>query len=100
LAENGLQADDGGGSGVEDYRAELRRQVRLGDIATGEAAGACLPGLLRRLAHHEARAGAAPHPFRLYHLWRRNSLRRQVADARWHVEQGRAARLGELASRR
>jgi hypothetical protein len=31
---------------VEDYRAELLRQVRLGDIATGEAAAACLPGLL------------------------------------------------------
>jgi hypothetical protein len=88
------------GSGVEDYRAELLRQVRLGDIATGEAAGACLPGLLRRLRHHEARAGAAPLFLRPYHLWRRNSLRRQVADARWHVEQGRAARMGDLASRR
>jgi hypothetical protein len=93
-------ADERGRSGVEDYRAELRRQVRLGDIATGEAAGACLPGLLRRLSHHEVRAGTAPRLLRLYHLWRRNSLRRQVADARWHVEQGRAARMGELASRR
>lgn len=89
-----------GETGVEDYRAELRRQVRLGDIATGEAAGACLPGLLRRLTHHEARAGTARYPLRLYHLWRRNSLRRQVADARWHVEQGRAARMGELEPRR
>lgn len=85
---------------MEDYRAELLRQVRLGDIATGEAAGACLPGLLRRLKHHEARAGTVPQPLRLYHLWRRNSLRRQVADARWHVEQGRVARMGDLASRR
>ena len=85
---------------MEDYRAELLRQVRLGDIATGEAAGACLPGLLRRLTHHETRAGTAALPWRLYHRWRRDSLRRQVADARWHVEQGRAARRGDLAARR
>ncbi|GJD47541.1 hypothetical protein OPKNFCMD_0249 [Methylobacterium crusticola] len=85
---------------MEDYRAELRRQVRLGDIATGEAAGACLPGLLRRLAHHERRVAKGPRFLRLYHLWRRRRLRLQVADARWHVEQGRAARMGDLAGRR
>jgi hypothetical protein len=85
---------------VEDHRAELLRQVRAGDIATGEAAGACLPGLLRRLARHERGAERGPALLRLYHRWRRSSLRRQVADARWHVEQGRAAKLGDLLGRR
>jgi hypothetical protein len=85
---------------VEDYRAELLRQVRLGDIATGEAAAACLPGLLRRLARHEAGSGRGPFLLRLFHRWRRTSLRRQVAEARWHVEQGREAQMNGLAGRR
>lgn len=83
----------------EDFRAELRRQVRAGDIATGEAASACLPGLLRRLAHHERQATRAVPLLRLYHRWRRHRLRLQVADARWHIAQGRAARMGDLIGR-
>ncbi|ACA17440.1 hypothetical protein M446_3029 [Methylobacterium sp. 4-46] len=85
---------------MEDYRAELLRQVRAGDIATGEAASACLPGLLRRLDRHERGVARNIPVLSLYHRWRRHRLRLQVADARWHIEQGRAARMGELLGRR
>ncbi|MGY2047552.1 hypothetical protein [Methylobacterium sp. JK268] len=85
---------------MEDHRAELLRQVRAGDIATGQAASACLPGLLRRLARHEKGVASGLPVVALYHRWRCHSLRRQVADARWHIDQGRAAQMGELLGRR
>jgi len=86
---------------VEDFKADLRRQMREIDIATGAAADACLPGLLRRLKHHETRLAQARLPFLgLYRRWRIRRLSLAIAEARWHVEQGRLARLGGLAARR
>ncbi|MFD0937801.1 hypothetical protein ACFQ12_21790 [Methylobacterium trifolii] len=68
-------------------------------VATGEAAGACLPGLLARLHHHRSRLPGsrllAP-----YRRWRVRHLARAVDEARLHVEEGRLARLGGLDGRR
>lgn len=68
-------------------------------VATGDAAAACLPGLLARLRRHEARMPGhvllAP-----YRRWRVRRLAIAVDEARWHVEQGRLARMGGLAGRR
>ncbi|KAB1074027.1 hypothetical protein [Methylobacterium planeticum] len=86
---------------MEDFKADLRRQMREIDIATGAAADACLPGLLRRLKHHEACRGKPGLPIlRLYRTWRIRRLSAAIAEARWHVEQGRLARMGGLAGRR
>jgi hypothetical protein len=86
---------------VEDFKADLRRQMREIDIATGAAADACLPGLLRRLKHHETRIAHSGLPLlKLYRTWRIHRLSAAVAEARWHVEQGRLARMGGLAGRR
>ena len=84
---------------MDDYKADLRRTLRAMEIATGEAAAACLPGLLARLRHHEARLSGnrmiAP-----YRRWRIRRLVLAVDDACRHVEQGRLARMGGLAGRR
>lgn len=84
---------------MEDYKAELRERLRTMEVATGEAAAACLPGLLARLRHHEARLPGHPlvGPWR---RWRIRHLVRAVDEARWHVEQGRLARMGGLSGRR
>ncbi|KOX60431.1 hypothetical protein ADL19_02270 [Streptomyces purpurogeneiscleroticus] len=83
---------------MDDWKAGLRAELRAIDIATGDAASAQLPDLLRRLSRHQARLGRNP-VLSLYRQWRIRSLARAVADARWHVEQGRRARLGGLDSR-
>ena len=86
---------------MEDFKADLRRQIREIDIATGAAADACLPGLLRRLKHHETRRAKPGLPLlNLYRAWRIHRLSAAVAEARWHVEQGQLARMGSLAGRR
>ncbi|WP_342108977.1 hypothetical protein [Methylobacterium sp. SI9] len=84
---------------MEDWKAGLRAELRAIEIATGDAASAQLPGLLRRLQRHQAGLGGNP-IFGLYRRWRIRSLARAVADARWHAEQGRMARLGGLDPRR
>ncbi|MEA1830889.1 hypothetical protein U8607_02230 [Methylobacterium durans] len=84
---------------MEDYKADLYRQLRLIEIATGEAAGACLPDLLARLQHHRSRPARNP-LLALYRRWRIRRLARAIDEARWHVEQGRLARMGGLAGRR
>ena len=83
---------------MEDWKAGFRAELRAIEIATGEAAASQLPELLRRLRRHEA--GLAGNPILvLYRRWRIRSLTRAVADARWHAEQGRAARFGGLDPR-
>ena len=84
---------------MEDYRAALFQRIREDDIATGEAAGRCLPALLRRLARHE-RAIAAGSVLRHWHRWRARRLRLAVAEARDLVATARDARTGGLAPRR
>lgn len=84
---------------MEDWKSGLRAELRAIEIATGDAASAQLPGLLRRLQRHQAGLGGNP-IFGLYRRWRIRSLARAVADARWHAEQGRMARLGGLDPRR
>lgn len=83
---------------MDDWKAGLRAEMRAIDIATGDAASAQLPDLLRRLSRHQAGLGRNP-VLSLYRQWRIRSLARAVADARWHVEQGRRARLGGLDPR-
>ncbi|SDO00135.1 hypothetical protein SAMN05216360_113179 [Methylobacterium phyllostachyos] len=83
---------------MEDWKAGLRAELRAIEIANGDAAMAQLPSLLRRLRSHEAALGGNP-ILALYRRWRIRSLSRAVADARWHAEQGRAARLGGLDPR-
>jgi hypothetical protein len=88
----------GGADAMEDWKAGLRAELRAIEIATGEAAAAQLPDLLRRLRRHEA--GLAGNPvLAVYRRWRIRSLARAVADARWHAEQGRTAQLGGLDTR-
>ncbi|TXM70551.1 hypothetical protein [Methylobacterium sp. WL120] len=83
---------------MADHKAELRETLRQMEIATGEAAASCLPGLLARLRRHEA--GLPGHPLiRPWRRWRIRRLAGAVAEARWHVEQGRRARLGGLSGR-
>jgi hypothetical protein len=84
---------------MEDWKAGLRAELRAIEIATGDAASARLPGLLHRLQHHQAKLRGNP-ILVLYRRWRIRSLARAVADARWHAEQGRMARLGGLDPRR
>ncbi len=84
---------------MEDWKAGFRAEVRAIEIATGDAAAAQLPELLRRLRRHQAGLGGNP-ILALYRRWRIRILARAVADARWHAEQGRAARLGGLDPRR
>ena len=74
-------------------------ELRAMEIATADAAGALLPDLLRRLRRHQAALGGS-RVLALYRRWRIRRLARAVADARWQVEQGRAARLGGLDTRR
>lgn len=84
---------------MQDYKADLAEKLRAMEVATGEAAAACLPGLLARLRHHEARLSGN----RLIGPWRRwriRNLAHAVGEARWHVEQGRLARMGGLSGRR
>ena len=84
---------------MADHKAELRETLRKMEVATGEAAAACLPRLLARLRHHETRLPGHP----LIRPWRRWRIRRladAVEEARWHVEQGRLARMGGLSGRR
>lgn len=84
---------------MADHKAELRATLRAMEIATGEAAASCLPGLLARLHRHEARLSGN----RMIGPWRRWRIRRlamAVAEARWHVERGRLARMGGLSARR
>lgn len=83
---------------MEDWKAGFRAELRAIEIATGEAAAAQLPALLRRLHRHQARLGGNS-MLALYRRWRIHRLARAVADARWHAEQGRAARLGGLDPR-
>ncbi|MHB2209096.1 hypothetical protein [Methylobacterium sp. CM6257] len=83
---------------MEDWKAGFRAELRAIEIATGEAASAQLPGLLRRLHRHQAGLGGNP-VLSLYRRWRIRCLTRRVADARWHAEQGRLARLGGLEPR-
>ncbi|MFE1598433.1 hypothetical protein [Methylobacterium sp. ID0610] len=85
---------------MEDHRAALMRQVRAIDIATGEAASACLPALLKRLARHERGIARGVPLLTLYHRWQHRRLCRAVDDARWHIAQGQAARTGGLLGRR
>ncbi|MGU3539320.1 hypothetical protein [Methylobacterium sp. A54F] len=82
---------------MDDWKADLHRQLRAIDIATGEAAGACLPDLLGRLRRYEARPARNP-LLALYRRWRIRRLSLAVAEARWHVEQGRLARRSWIAS--
>ncbi|WP_375463272.1 hypothetical protein [uncultured Methylobacterium sp.] len=84
---------------MEDYKADLRHRLREMEVATGDAAAACLPGLLARLRHHEARV-SGNRLLGLYRRWRIRRLAHAVGEARWHVEQGRLARMGGLAGRR
>lgn len=84
---------------MEDYKAGLRHRLREMEVATGDAAAACLPGLLARLRHHEARV-PGNRLIGLYRRWRIRHLAEAVGEARWHVEQGRLARMGGLAGRR
>ncbi|GJE12820.1 MULTISPECIES: hypothetical protein [Methylobacterium] len=83
---------------MDDWKAGFRAELRAIEIATGEAAASQLPDLLRRLHRHQAGLGGNP-LVTLYRRWRIRSLARAVADARWHAEQGRAARLGGLEPR-
>lgn len=83
---------------MEDWKAGFRAELRAIEIATGDAASAQLPGLLRRLRRHEAGLDGNP-ILSLYRRWRIRRLSRAVADARWHVEQGRVARRGGLEAR-
>jgi hypothetical protein len=83
---------------MEDWKAGLRAEMRAIAIATGDAAAAQLPDLLRRLNRHQAGLGGNP-VVTLYRRWRIRSLARAIAEARWHAEQGRAARLGGLEPR-
>lgn len=83
---------------MDDWKAGLRAEMRAIDIATGDAASAQLPDLLRRLSHHQAGLGGNP-ILSLYRRWRIRRLARAVADARWHAEQGRLARRGGLDPR-
>ena len=84
---------------MEDFKADLRRQMREIDIATGAAASACIPGLIRRLKHHQTRLPGLPF-LAAYRRWRIHRLSLAIAEAQWHVEQGRLARMGGLAARR
>ena len=84
---------------MEDHRAALFRRIREDDIATGDAAGRCLPVLLRRLARHE-RGIAAGSALRLWHRWRAQRLRLAIIEARDLVATAQDARTGELAPRR
>ena len=83
---------------MEDWKAGLRAELRAMEIATGEAASAQLPDLLRRLRRHQAGLDGNP-ILALYRRWRIRRLGRAVADARWHMEQARAARLRGLDPR-
>jgi len=65
---------------MEDWKAGFRAELRAIAIATGEAASAQIPGLLRRLHRHQAGLGGNP-ILGLYHRWRIRSLARAVADA-------------------
>jgi hypothetical protein len=78
---------------MEDWKAGLRAEVRAIEIATADAASAQLPGLLRSLRRHQARLRGNL-LVSLYRRWRIRRLARAVDEARWHVEQGRLARLG------
>jgi hypothetical protein len=89
----------GGGPVMEDWKAGLWAELRAIEIATGDAAAAQLPALLRRLQRHQAGLGGNP-MLALYRRWRIRRLTRAVADARWHAEHGRVARLGGLDPRR
>ncbi|WP_457104949.1 hypothetical protein [Methylobacterium sp. P5_C11] len=80
---------------MEDWKAGFRAELRAIAIATGDAASAQLPDLLRRLQRHQAGLGGHP-VLTLYRRWRIRRLARAVADARWHAEQGRLARRGGL----
>lgn len=84
---------------MEDWKAGFRAELRAITIATGDAASAQLPGLLRRLRRHQVGLGGNP-ILGLYRRWRIRRLARAVADARWHAELGRMARLGGLDPRR
>lgn len=83
---------------MADHKAELRETLRRMEIATGEAAASCLPGLVARLRRHEARLPGHP-LIRPWRRWRIHRLAVAVAEARWHVEQGRIARMGGLSGR-
>lgn len=83
---------------MDDWKAGFRAELRAMEIATGDAASALLPDLLRRLRGHEARLGGNPALW-FYRRWRIRRLSRAVADARWHVEQGRVARRNGLDPR-
>ncbi len=84
---------------MDDWKAGFRAELRAIEIATGDAASAQLPSLLRRLQRHQDGLGGN-RILGLYHRWRIRSLARAVADARWHAELGRMARLGGLDPRR
>ena len=83
---------------MEDWKAGFRAELRASEIATGDAAAAQLPDLLRRLRRHQDELGRNPILWP-YRRWRIRCLARAVAEARWHAEMGRVARLGGLDPR-
>lgn len=83
---------------MDDWKAGFEAELRAMAIANGDAASAQLPDLLRRLSRHQAGLGGNP-VLSLYRRWRIRRLGQAVAEARWHAEQGRLARLGGLDPR-